>query len=155
MDLHILSSIISRGFALGFSKIYRTNEDVFLIYKLKISPGGTTSQQSSLRTKYTIEPPLRTICSPRTVSTRLDSFLWSPRTKYTLCSTHESLLTILSSLVISLFNTWGFYSHGHDSDTMLELRLSKMVWYCPLNFSWFCFGLSQEVSYPWRCIPYL
>ena len=93
-DLHndmILStlSISSRGFTFDFSRKSRTNGDVFLIFKpmiiLQISQCGTPSQQSSPRTKYTIEPLLRPIEPSNSlplIETRL--LLWSPQTKYTI-----------------------------------------------------------------------
>ena len=70
-------------------------------------------QQSFPRTKYTIEPPSRSMEPSNNlplIETQL--LLWSPRTKYTICSTLESLLTTLSRLTTSLFDIWKFYWHG-------------------------------------------
>ena len=99
----------------------------FLIYRLMIFPlisqGGTplptilssnkvhhraspnNPQQSSPRTKYTIESPLRPMEPSNNlplIKTRL--LLWSPQTKYTICSTPKSLLTT-PRLTTILFDT--------------------------------------------------
>ena len=100
---------IVHDFVLGFPKGSHTDRDVFLTYKPMIisliSHCGTPSQQSSPRTKYTIEL-LRRPMEPSNNLPLIEAqlLLWSPRTKYTLCSTLESLLTTPSKLTISLFN---------------------------------------------------
>ena len=91
-------SISSCDFAFDFPKMSRTNGDRVL----------NNSQQSSTRTKYTtVEPPLRPPSVELSnnlslIETQL--LLWSPRIKYTICSTLKSLLTTPSMLTTSLFD---------------------------------------------------
>ena len=160
-------SISSHGFAFGFPKRPHTNEDVFLTYKLMINPFinqcGTPLPTILPSNKVHHRAPLRPM-EPSNILSLIEAWLllWSPRTKYTLCSTLESLLTTLSRLTTSLFDIWGSYWHTPKSRAWLSYHNRNKdppQWYdiehFKNKFSWFCFLFPQKASYQWRCIPYL
>ena len=89
-------SIISRGFAFSFTKKPRTTEIVFLSYRVTILLLRPLSLELSNNLSL-IEAWL---------------LLWSPRTKYTLCSTLQSPLATVSRLTTFLFDIWGSYWYG-------------------------------------------
>ena len=94
-------SISSRDFALDFPKGLVPME----MYSLLIGLPPNNPQQSSPWTKYTIESSLRPV-EPSNSLLLIEARLlfWSSRTKYTLCSTLESLLTAPSRLTTFLFD---------------------------------------------------
>ena len=162
-------SISSHGFAFGFPKALIPMEMYSLLINSwwfpKLANVGllsNNSQQSSPRTKYTIEPPLRPIV-PSNSLPLIEAwlFLWSPWTKYAFCSALEPLFTTRSRLTTSC-------STFEDFIDMAKLRAG--LWYHVMNHNsphwydivhfehkllWLCFGLPQKVSYQWKYIPYL
>ena len=101
-------SINSHDFAFCFPKWSHTNGDVFITYKPMIIPlisqCGIFSEHFCPKKKYTIEPPLTMNPSNNLLLIETRLLLWNPRTKYTLCSTLESLLTTPLRLTTSLFD---------------------------------------------------
>ena len=128
----ILSTVSSYGFALGFPKRPQINEGIRLLINpglfpklVKVGLTPNNPQQFSSWTKYTISLPWG-IWSSRTASpwSRLDSFLWSPWTKYTLCSTlfdytfegHNLCSISEDFIVMAKFRAWLWYCvKNHDS----------------------------------------